>query len=229
MKLSIIIPCYNEEKTIIEILERLQKIDKKNFDTETIVINDCSTDKTLKLLEENKHLFNILISNPRNSGKGFSVKQGLYQASGRYIFFQDADLEYDVNDIPKFINLITKFDPDMIIGSRFNYNEYTRSHNFLNKIGNIIITNLFNILYNTTFTDIYCCYLCFKNNLFNIEDIKTNGQEQHAEILAKITKAGSKFYEVPVNYNGRTIKEGKKIRFYHFFPIIYEIIKNKLI
>ena len=106
MKLSIIIPCYNEEKTIIEILERLKKIDKKNFDTETIVINDCSTDKTLKLLEENKHLFNILISNPRNSGKGFSVKQGLYQASGRYIFFQDADLEYDVNDIPKFINLI---------------------------------------------------------------------------------------------------------------------------
>ena len=142
MKLSIIIPCYNEEKTIIEILERLKKIDKKNFDIEIIVINDCSTDKTLKLLEENKHLFNILISNPRNSGKGFSVKQGLHQARGQYIFFQDADLEYDVNDIPKFINLIKKFDPDMIIGSRFNYNEYTRSHNFLNKIGNIIITNL---------------------------------------------------------------------------------------
>ena len=228
MKLSIIVPCYNEEKTIIEILERLQRIDKKNFDIEIIVINDCSVDQTLKLLEENKQLYNILLNNSKNSGKGFSVKRGMQEASGEYIFFQDADLEYDVNDITKFINLIIKFKPDMIIGSRFNYSEYTRSHNFFNKIGNMVITNLFNILYNTTFTDIYCCYLCFKKNLFNIKDLKTNGWEQHAEILAKITKTGSKFYEVPVNYDGRTMEEGKKIRFYHIFKVICTIIKERI-
>ena len=92
MKLSIIVPCYNEEKTIIEILERLQRIDKKNFDIEIIVINDCSVDQTLKLLEENKQLYNILLNNSKNSGKGFSVKRGMQEASGEYIFFQDADL-----------------------------------------------------------------------------------------------------------------------------------------
>lgn len=229
MKLSIIIPCYNEEKTIIEILERLKRVDKKNFDTEIIVINDFSTDQTGKLLEKNNHLYNILLNNSKNSGKGFSVKRGMEQSSGDYILFQDADLEYDVNDISRFINLIKKFEPDMIIGSRFNYHEYTRSHNFFNKIGNLLITNLFNILYNTTFTDIYCCYLCFKRNMFKFKTLKTSGWEQHAEILAKITKAGSKFYEIPVNYDGRTMEEGKKIRFYHIFKVIFTIIKERII
>lgn len=228
MKLSIIIPCYNEQDTIIEILKRLKKIDKINFELEIIVINDCSIDRTLKLLEENKNLFDILITNIKNSGKGFSIKKGLEKASGDYIFFQDADLEYDTDDIQKFFKLIIKFTPDMIIGSRFRYNEYTRSHNFFNKMGNMLITSLFNILYNTTFTDIYCCYLCFKKSLFKTEELKTNGWEQQAEILIKIMKNGTKFYEVPVNYNGRTVEEGKKIRFYHIFSVISTIIKGKI-
>ena len=125
------------------------------------------------------------------------------------------------------IRLLDKFNPDLIIGSRFVYADYTRSHYFFNKIGNSLITLLFNLIYNTTFTDIYSCYACFRRDLLNIELLKTKGFEQHAEILCKIVLNGKKFYEVPINYNGRSHEEGKKIKFYHIFPVIYQIIAGK--
>ena len=148
---------------------------------------------------------------------------------GKYIIFQDADLEYDPNDFLKFFKLIEKFNPDLIIGSRLNYSEYTRSYNILNKFGNKLITFLFNIIYNTTFTDIYSCYVCFKKDLLNINSLKTVGFEQHAEILCKVVKKGKKFYEVPINYNGRDYEEGKKIKFYHIFGVIFQIIIGRIL
>lgn len=124
--------------------------------------------------------------------------------------------------------MIDKFNPDLIIGSRFNYSSYTKSHYFFYKLGNFFISNLFNLLNNTTFTDIYSCYIVFKKDLLNPKDLKTFGFDQQAEILSKIVKKGKKFYEVPINYNGRTYEEGKKIKFYDIFPVIYQIIKSKL-
>jgi len=115
----------------------------------------------------------------------------------------------------------------LVIASISLNGNYIRSHNFFNKIGNKIITLFFNIINNTTFNDIYCCYLLFKRKLIKFENIKSDGFEQHAEILCQLVKAGKKFYEVPVNYNGRLISEGKKIRFYHMLPIFYQIIKSK--
>ena len=129
----------------------------------------------------------------------------------------------------KFNNLIDKFEPDLIIGSRFNYSDYTRSHNIFNKFGNFFITTLFNILYNTTFTDIYSCYACFKKKNLDISSLKTEGFEQHAEILCKVVKNGKKFYEVPINYNGRSEDEGKKIRFYHIFGVIFQFMIRRFI
>ena len=120
-------------------------------------------------------------------------------------------------------------DVDVIIGSRFNYKNYSRSHNFFNKLGNILLTNLFNVLYSTTFTDIYSCYLCIKNDSIDINKIKSNGWEQHAEILCKVVKSGKKFYEVPINYSGRSYSEGKKIRHHHFFSVIYQIFLRRFI
>ena len=117
----------------------------------------------------------------------------------------------------------------MIIGSRFNYADYTRSHFFFNKIGNYFITFLFNIIYQTTFTDVYSCYACFKKELLNHNKLKTNGFEQHAEILCKVARNGKTFYEVPINYNGRTHDEGKKIKFYHIFSVIYQIVVGRFI
>ena len=229
MILSIIVPVYNEEKTIIETLEKIKSNSPKLFKYEVIVIDDGSTDQSKKLLESNKHLFNKLLVNENNRGKGFSVKKGLLDASGTYIIFQDADLEYDPSDIRKFEKIFLNFDADGIIGSRFVYSNYTRSHNILNKIANAFLTFAFNLLYNTTFTDIYSCYFAFKKSLLNVHELQTEGFEQHAEILCKVIKRGKKFYEVPISYNGRDISEGKKIRPHHFFLILFEIIRRRII
>lgn len=229
--LSIIVPAYNEEKTIIKVLEKIRdvKFDNAKVRFEVIVINDCSHDKTLDLLENNKNLYDMLINNSKNMGKGYSVKEALKKCTGEYIIFQDADLEYDPEDYKKFFLLSKKFSPDLIIGSRFNYDEYIRSHNYLNSLGNSIITNLFNILFNTTFNDIYSCYVCFKNKIIKPEDLKTYGFEQQAEILCKIVTTGKVFFEVPINYNGRSVAEGKKIKFYHLFLVLFEIIKGRIL
>jgi len=227
--ISILVSVYNEEKTILDVLKRLSDIKKFGHSIEVIVINDGSSDNSEKIINENKHLIDKLISNETNRGKGYSIKKGLESSNGKYIIFQDADLEYDPNDFLKFFKLIEKFNPDLIIGSRLNYSDYTRSYNILNKFGNQLITFLFNIIYNTTFTDIYSCYACFKKDLLNINSLKTVGFEQHAEILCKVVKKGKKFYEVPINYNGRDYEEGKKIKFYHIFGVIFQIIIGRIL
>ena len=225
--ISIIIPSFNEGKTILEVLSRISQTVKPDLNYEVVVVDDGSKDNTLILLEQNKKLYNQLISYEKNNGKGYAVKKGLEVANGKYIFFQDADLEYDPIEINKFASVINRFDPDIIIGSRFNYSEYTRSHSILNKFGNILITLIFNLIYNTTFTDIYSCYACFKKELLDVESLKTIGFEQHAEILCKVVKKGKKFYEVPISYNGRTQEEGKKIKFYHIFSVLFRIVSEK--
>jgi len=229
MKLSIIIPTYNEEKTIIEILKKIKNISTNKIQYEVVVIDDGSTDQTKKLLENNNNLYNKLLINETNRGKGFSIKKGILNSSGTHIIFQDADLEYDPADYYKFEKIFLNFDADGIIGSRFIYANYTRSHNILNKIGNKILTLFFNLLYNTTFTDIYSCYFAFKKSLIDPNLLQTEGFEQHAEILCKVIKKGNKFYEVPISYNGRNSSEGKKIRAHHFFLVLSEIIKRRFV
>jgi glycosyltransferase involved in cell wall biosynthesis len=225
--LSVIVPLYNENQTIIKVLNRLSETKKKDFVYEVIVINDGSTDNSLSLLEQNKDLYDQLITYKKNNGKGHAVLKGLEAAKGKYIIFQDADLEYDPKDILKFVSLINNFETDLILGSRLNYSDFTRSHNILNKFGNMFITLIFNLFYNTTFTDIYTCYLCYKKELVNNEKLKSKGFGQHAEILCEVVKKGKKFYEVPISYNGRTYEDGKKIKFYHIFEVLYRIMSGK--
>jgi len=233
MKLSILIPVFDEESTIKNILEKINLLELKKgkelVEKEVIVINDGSKDKTSEILKDNSNLYSILIHNKKNFGKGFAVKEGLKVCSGDYVIIQDADEEYNPDEFKKFIKCIYLFKPDLIVGTRFIFSDYSKSHNFFNKIGNKLITFFFNIFYNTTFTDIYCCYICFKKELLNFEKISSLGFGQHAEILCHLVKNGKNFYEIPVNYNGRTIQEGKKIRFYHVFSIFYQIIKSKFI
>ncbi len=226
-KLSIIIPTYNEEKTILNILERINETKHEDVIYEIIVVDDGSIDNTQNLLKDNSALYSHFITADMNRGKGAAIKLGLTKVTGDYIIFQDADLEYDPIEFQKFIKVMIKFNPDCILGSRMNYDNYTRSHNLMNKVANFFITNFFNILYNTTFTDIYCCYMAFKTELIKSVELETNGFEQHAEILCKIIKKGKIFFEVPVNYNGRNIDEGKKIRFYHIFPVFFRIFLER--
>ncbi len=226
--ISIIIAAYNEEKTIISVLKRISETKIKDINYDIVVVNDGSTDNTLSLLKNNNNLYDQLVSYEVNGGKGKAVKKGLEICKGNYVIFQDADLEYDPKDIGKFIEIFQRFSADLIIGSRVNYSEYTRSHNVFNKLGNKILTLLFNIFYNTTFTDIYSCYLCFKRDLLKVDELNSKGFDQQAEILGKVIKRGKKCYEVPISYNGRTLEEGKKIRFYHIFSVIYRIIIERI-
>ena len=226
-KITILIPANNEETTIIPLLKSVKKETTKikAVTFEIIVIDDCSQDKTNKLLKENETLYDHLISLEKNQGKGGAVLCGLKKAKGDYILFQDADLEYSPKDYKSLIGPIADFKVDVVMGSRFVAPQYTRVHYFWHKVGNKALTLIFNILNNTTFTDIYSCYLIYRRNLFPLEKIQTKGWDQHGEILSRAVKNGRVFYEVPISYRGRSYDEGKKIRAVHIFKIVYTLIK----
>ena len=228
MKISVIIPTFNEENTIIELLKRVKKQSDEGSNLEVIVVDDCSTDNSKKLLTENPDLYNKLILLNKNLGKGGAVREGLLNATGEYILFQDADLEYNPKDYKKIFNIIHEHNADVIIGSRFLSPKYTRVHYFYHKVGNRIITFLFNILYNTTFTDIYSCYLSFKRELIQPNNLKSNSWSQQAEILATAVKSSSIYYEVPISYSGRSFEDGKKIKARHTLSVVWMIIKKRL-
>ena len=226
INITILIPAYNEEATIIPLLKSVQKETSKikTVSFEIVVIDDFSQDNTNKLLRENETLYNSLVSLENNQGKGGAVLRGLEKAKGDYILFQDADLEYSPKDYKSLIVPIVDFDVDVVIGSRFVAPPYTRVHYFWHKVGNKALTLLFNILNNTTFTDIYSCYLIYRRNLVPLKKIKAKGREQHGEILSRAVKNGKVFYEVPISYSGRSYDEGKKIRAFHIFRIVYTLI-----
>ena len=227
IRISIIIPAFNEEKTIISLLNKVDKVKIEGVQKEIIVIDDASKDNTLNLLKNNNKLYNKLIEFKQNKGKGAAVKRGLEKATGDYILFQDADLEYDPNDYIKLLEPVIRFNADIVIGSRLSAPQLTRVYYFWHKFGNKFITFVFNILNNTTFTDIYSCYLLFKSELIKPENLLTNGWEQQAEILSLIVDKGNAFYEVPINYYGRTYDEGKKIRAYNAIAVLFTIFKKK--
>tara|TARA_A100001388_G_C28767088_1_gene501433 strand:+ start:145 stop:840 length:696 start_codon:yes stop_codon:yes gene_type:complete len=227
IRISIIIPAFNEENTIIALLNKVDKVNIEGVQKEIIVIDDASKDNTLNLLKNNNKLYNKLIEFKQNKGKGAAVKSGLEKATGDYILFQDADLEYDPNDYIKLLEPVIRFNADIVIGSRLSASQLTRVYYFWHKFGNKFITFVFNILNNTTFTDIYSCYLLFKRELIKPENLVTNGWEQQAEILSLIVNKGDAFYEVPINYYGRTYDEGKKIRAYNAIAVLFTIFKKK--
>ena len=230
--LTILIPVYNEEATILRILGHVaeQKIDDVRM--QVIVVDDGSTDRTVELLEQNPGLYTKLIKRDRNGGKGAAVKSGLKEASGDYVLFQDADLEYDPAEYAKLLMPVLKFDADIVMGSRLVASPCTRVSYFWYKFGNRLITFIFNILNNTTFTDIYSCYLLYRRDLVDPTDLRTDGWEQQAEILSiavgKAVLRSGGMYEVPVSYYGRTYAEGKKIKAYHAAAVIWTIMVGRL-
>ena len=228
MKISVIIPTFNEENTIIELLRRVKKQSDEGLNLEVIVVDDGSTDNSKKLITENPDLYNKVILLNKNLGKGGAVREGLLNATGEYILFQDADLEYNPKDYKKIFNILHEHKADVVIGSRFLSPEYTRVHYFYHKVGNRFITFLFNILYNTTFTDIYSCYLSFKRDLIEPNNLKSNSWAQQAEILATAVKSSSIYYEVPISYSGRSFEDGKKIKARHTLRVVWMIIKKRL-
>jgi glycosyltransferase involved in cell wall biosynthesis len=221
---SVVIPAYNEERTILQVLKKVADQRLNGVTLETIVIDDGSKDRTVELLEQNPHLYSKLIKQPRNGGKGAAVRAGLTAASGTYILFQDADLEYDPADYGRLLMPALNFNADIVMGSRITAPPCTRVAYFWHKVGNRFLTFVFNVLNNTTFTDIYSCYLVYRKSLIRPEELKTNGWEQQAEILSLAVRRGKVYYEVPISYFGRTYDEGKKIRARHIIAVIKTIL-----
>lgn len=161
-------------------------------------------------------------------GKGAAVRAALAHASGDYVLFQDADLEYDPAEYHKMIDPVLRFGADMVMGSRMLAPTYTRVSYFWHKVGNHFITFVFNILNNTTFTDIYTCYLLYRRSLLRPEELVSDGWEQHAEILSRVWARSKSCYEVPISYRGRSYDEGKKIRAHHVIAVLGMIVRARL-
>lgn len=228
ISLSILVPAYDEQDTIIELLEQVRGIRLDHVNIEVIVIDDGSRDQTVPLLLARPDLYSKLVRQSRNGGKGAAVRAGLKQAAGDYILFQDADLEYDPAEYKKLLVPIQRFSADVVMGSRFLAPDYTRVHYFFHKVGNKALTFFFNILFNTTFTDIYSCYLLFRRSLIDPDNLRTNGWDQQGEILAKCVRNSQAHYEVPISYHGRTYEDGKKIRAYHIIPVVWTIFTERV-
>lgn len=227
IRVSIIVPAYNEEATILPILEkvRAQRVDGVEF--EVIVVNDASSDGTLERVRSRPDLYDRLVDHQKNGGKGAAVKSGLRAATGDYVLFQDADLEYDPAEYAKLLLPVLRFDADMVLGSRFLAPTYTRVHYLWHKIGNKTITAMFNVLFNTTFTDLYTCYVLFRRGLIVADELRTDGWEQQAEILCLVVRRSRTHYEVPIAYHGRTYEEGKKIRAYDALTVMWTIVRAR--
>jgi glycosyltransferase involved in cell wall biosynthesis len=229
LTVSIIIPAYNEEKTIVRVLERIASVPVPGVRYEPIVVDDGSSDATAQVVESRPELYSRFIRLPENRGKGAAVRAALAAATGDYVLFQDADLEYDPSDYQKLFLPVQRFDADVVIGSRFMAPEYVRVYYFWHQVGNRLITSLFNILNNTTFTDIYSCYLLYRRSLLAPEELEADGWDQHAEILCRAVSRARVYYEVPISYHGRTYDEGKKIRGKHAIAVLLMILRRRLL
>ena len=210
MKLSVIIPCYNEEKTITEIINIVKK--QINENDEIIVIDDYSSDNSRNILKEKlSEKIDCLIFNEKNFGKGYSIRRGIEKASGQIVLIQDADLEYDPRDYDRLLKPITNGVADVVYGSRFVGSEEKRVIYFWHMIGNKLLTLLSNMFTNLNLTDMEVCYKAFKSDVIKNIDLKENRFGFEPEITAKISKKKLRIYEVGVKYFGRTYSEGKKI------------------
>ena len=228
MKISIVIPCFNEKNTILDIIEKVKK--ESIYEKEIFVIDDYSTDGTREILEKTSSQDNFkLILNKQNFGKGYSVRQGIAAASGDIILIQDADLEYDPSDYPKLIEPIKKGYADVVYGSRFVGSDEKRVLFYWHRVGNFILTTLSNMLSNLNLTDMENCYKVFRSETIKSINLKENRFGFEPEVTAKIAKKNCKIYEVGVKYYGRTYDQGKKIGWKDGISAIRCIFKYNLL
>jgi glycosyltransferase involved in cell wall biosynthesis len=230
-KLSIIIPAYNEEKTIHLILDKVREVELiNNFEKEIILVNDCSRDKTedaiLKYRDANPGLNIQYVKHEVNKGKGAALHTGIKHATGEYLIIQDADLEYDPQEYNLLLKPIVTGFADVVYGSRFIGGRPHRILFFWHSIGNRMLTSLSNMFTNLNLTDMETCYKLFKSDIIKNIPLRENRFGFEPEVTAKIARTkGVRIYEVGISYYGRTYAEGKKISWKDGFRAIHCILK----
>lgn len=218
MSLTVIMPVFNEERTIKSIL---YKVIKQKKVSEVLIINDGSTDNSLSIIKSIKSRKIKILNNIDNIGKGFSIRKALKQVKSEFIIFQDADLEYNPSD---YIRLLGVAGPSQTVyGSRLlkkNPHAYERTY-----LGNIFITKFCNILFKTNLTDIYTCYKLLPTKTARLLKLKSNGFEIESEITAKLAKMGIDIIEIPISYQPRSYEQGKKIKMIDGFKGLLQLLR----
>jgi glycosyltransferase involved in cell wall biosynthesis len=222
MTVSIIIPVYNEKATVLELIRRVEALP---LEKEVIVVDDGSTDGTRDLLDGLSSRGIRVLLHEHNMGKGAAIRTGLREATGDIITIQDADLEYDPNDLLRLLRPISEGKADVVYGSRFTGER--RNMFFWHWVGNRFLTLVTDILYDTTLSDMETCYKMFRADVIRGLNLKCRRFEFEVEVTAKILKAGHRIYEVPISYAGREFREGKKITWRDGFVALWYLLKYR--
>jgi glycosyltransferase involved in cell wall biosynthesis len=227
-RLSIVMPVYNEKNTILKIIDRVLHLDAVK---ELVIVDDCSSDGTREILRKTPFDRRVkVIYHEKNGGKGAALRTGFANVSGEIVAVQDADLEYDPNELVDMMKPIEEGFADVVYGSRLSGGKPQRVYMFWHKIGNGVITFMMNILFNSTLSDIETCYKMFRRDVIANIRIRSNDFSVEPELTAKILKNKAlRIYELPISYYGRSYAEGKKISWKHGFGAIATIIKYRIV
>lgn len=226
MKLSVIMPVYNERETLEQIVEQVLATDLAH---EIIIVDDGSTDGSREIMTQwAEHPVIRCLLHEKNMGKGSAVRTGFRNASGEVFIIQDADLEYDPRDYKDLLRPIEEGRADVVYGSRF-LGKPARKMNFWHRVGNTLLTLVTNILYNLDLTDMETCYKCFRADVVRDIPLRSRRFELEPEITAKVAKRGFRIYEVAIAYYGRDFDEGKKITWRDGFPALWTLIKYRFV
>jgi len=227
VKLSIIVPVFNERNTVQEILRRIRAVDLGEIGKELIVVDDGSTDGTGDILKLEEDMSCRVVRHGRNAGKGAAIRTGLPHATGDYVLIQDADLEYDPDDYRLLLAPVLKKKAEVVYGSRFTGEH--RNMLFWHMLGNKFLSFVTNILYNTTLSDMETCYKLFSRESLEGITIRSDRFDFEPEITAKILKKRIRIYEVPISYAGREYHEGKKIHWYDGVSALWALVKYRFV
>lgn len=231
MKLSIIIPAYNESAFIRELLRRVDQVELRGIEKEIIVVDDCSTDGTREILEEEARRGRQVLLHETNRGKGAAIRTGLAHASGEIILIQDADLEYSPTDYPPLLEPILAGDADVVYGSRFKGGAGAqRVLYFWHSVGNRVLTTISNMLSDLNLSDMETCYKVFRAEVIKGIDLHSERFGFEPEITMKVARSKRwRVYEVPISYHGRTYEEGKKIGVKDGFSALWVMLRSRFI